>query len=120
MEDINLIYYNNFGIAFQWKRCAVKDFKKTQMVFRNTGLFLTQNELIQFSDQIEMALESSCLCEDCLKNETCRLLLLEAPNPQISFAMSYRELKDIDDLVKGTLFQLNLTKLLKNNTIRNP
>lgn len=119
MEDINTIYYNNFGIAFQWKRCAVKDFRKVQLVFRNTGLFLNISELIHFSNNIETSLESSCQCNDCLKNEACKLLLLEAPNAQTSFAMSYRELNDLDDLVNGTLFQLNLTKLLKNNTTGN-
>ncbi len=43
MEDINTICYNNFGIAFQWKRCETRDFNKIQLVFKNTGLFLKRN-----------------------------------------------------------------------------
>jgi len=119
MDDIITIYYNNFGIAFQWKRCAAKDFKKIQLVFRNTGLFLTENELFQFSKNVEKSIEKSCYCDDCKKNNYYKSLLLEAPNPQTSFAMSYAELKDMQDLLSGTLFQLGLEKLLKNFTINN-
>ncbi len=113
MEDIYTIYYNSFGIAFQWKRCAVKDLKKIQLVFRNTGLFLTQNELVQFSKNIKKSLNQSLKCEDCNNQNSCKSILLEAPNTQTSFAMSYNELKEINDLVNGTCFQLNLNKLLE-------
>ncbi|OEK09534.1 hypothetical protein A8C32_12565 [Flavivirga aquatica] len=112
MNDINTIYYNNFGIAFQWKRGIVKDLKKTQLVFRNTGLFLTQKELIQFSYNIKKCVESCSLGSD-----PCELLFLETLNPQITFAMSHTELKDMQDLIKGTLFQLGLTKILEEFTI---
>lgn len=116
MDDINTIYYNNFGIAFQWKRFAAKDFKKIQIVFRSTGLFLTENELIQFSDNIDKTLGSLCLCDDCLGNDSSKFLL-EAPNPQTSFSMTYFELKEIQDLIKGTLFQLGLLDLLKKQKV---
>ena len=120
MEDINTIYYNKFGIAFQWNGCAAKDSKKIQIVFRHTGLFLTQNELIQFYDNIERTLHGSCLCKDCMEKDSCKLLLLEAPNPQTSFSMSYKELEGVQDLVNGTLFHLGLNKLLKRQMIQLP
>lgn len=41
-------------------------------------------------------------------------MLLEVPNAQTSFAMSYNELKKIDDLVNRTCFQLELNKLIEN------
>ena len=118
MEDINTIYYNNFGIAFQWKKCAVKDIMKIQLVFRETGLFLTTDELIRFSKNIDRSLNSNCSCIDCMEYETCKSILVEAPNPQTTFAMSYKEIQEIQDLVKGTLFQMGLDKILKANTIR--
>ena len=117
MDDINTIYYNKFGITFQWKKWIAKDFKKIQIVFRNTGLLLTQSELIQFSDTIERTLDSACLCNDCMENDSCKLVLLKAPNPQTSFSMTYNELKEIQDLIKGTLFQLGLDILLKKQMI---
>ncbi|WP_299891429.1 hypothetical protein [uncultured Lacinutrix sp.] len=117
MDDINTIYYNDFGIAFQWKRCAIEDYKKIQLVFRNTGLFLSFNELLVFSKNIEKVFSKPSLCKDCKENESCKSLLQEAPNPQISFAVSYIELKSIQDLVKGTLVQLELDNVFKINAI---
>ncbi|MEP1487416.1 MAG: hypothetical protein ABJL44_07630 [Algibacter sp.] len=117
MDDINTICYNNFGIAFQWKRSVAKDFNKIQLVFKNTGLFLKPKELIQFSKNIEYALEKTNSDMNNEKNNTSRLFLLEAPNPQTSFSMTYKELNDVKDLVKGTLFQLELYDFLEHKNI---
>jgi len=117
MEDINILYYNSFGIAFQWKRGAAKDFQKVQMVFRNTGLQFTMDELIKFSEHIEKAYENSRLCKDCKEDKNCRSLLLNTPVSQVSFAMSYAELEEMRDLIGRTLFQLGLDKMLKKNQI---
>lgn len=114
MDDIKIIYYNDFGIAFKWKRCAVKNTKKIQLVFRNTGLLLTPKELIQFSKNIKKSLNQSLKCNECSNQNSCKFMLLEVPNAQTSFAMSYNELKKIDDLVNGTCFQLELNKLIEN------
>ncbi len=112
MDDINTICYNDFGIAFQWKRCAAKDFNKIQLVFKNTGLFLNQSELIQFSQNIELALSKVYSCDNCTEKKPSELFLLEAPNPQVSFAMNHKELMEIQDLMKRTLFLLGLDKFL--------
>lgn len=115
-NDIYKLYHNSLGVAFKWKRSTAKDLKKVQLVFRNTGLFLTPKELIQFSKNIKKTLKEPLCCEEC-GNQNCRkTMLLEAPNPQTSFVMSYDELKQIDDLVEGACFQLNLNKLLENLT----
>lgn len=116
MENINTIYYNNFGIAFQWKRCAVKDFKKIQLVFRNTGLFLTEDELIHFSKNIKDAFYNPALCY-CKENTSCKSLLLQTPNTQTTFAMSYNELQSIADLVDNTIFYIGLNNFLKHKNI---
>ncbi len=117
MDDINTIYYNDFGIAFQWKRFTAKDFNKIQLVFKNTGLFLSPDELIHFYNNIEFALSKVHACDKCTEKKSYDLFLLEAPNPQISFAMSYIELKDIQDLINSTLFQLGLDKLLTKQKV---
>jgi hypothetical protein len=117
MKDINTLYYNDFGIAFKWKRCAAKDIKKIQLVFRNTGLFLTEQELAYFCKQVDNSLNSQSLCSDCKHDESCKSLLLQTPVNQISFAMSIIELKDVQDLIKGTIAQLQLEKMLKTYNI---
>ncbi len=112
MQDINPLYHNWFGVAFQWKRNSVKDILKVQIVFRDTGLLLSKEELIQFSKNIKHAKNNSPLCSDCAHNESCKPLLVDSPAPQITFAMSAKELNGLQDLVEGTLFQMNLNNYL--------
>lgn len=112
MQDIQILYQNELSIAFYWKRCPVEYHKKVQLVFRDTGLLLTKDELIQFSENIERATNSGFLCKDCKNKESCRALLLNTPAPQISFAVSHKELMAVKDLVDATLFQLGLDDLL--------
>lgn len=112
MTDIHPIYHNRFGVAFQWKRNSVKDILKIQIVFRDTGLLLSQEELTQFSKNIKCTKDSSSLCVDCTQNESCKPLLVDSPAPQITFAMNAKELDAVQDLVEGTLFQLNLDNYL--------
>ncbi len=114
MNDVNPIYYNTFGVAFQWKRNTVKNIRKVQLVFRDTGLLLSYQELTQFSKNIKCTRDSGSLCNDCAQNESCRALLLDSPSPQVSFAMNMKELDAIQDLVEGTLFQLNLDNYIKD------
>ena len=113
MDDINPIYTNEFGLAFQWRENANKDMSKVQVVFKDMGLFLSKDELVHFSKNIVHAMETSPLqCKDCQHQEPCRKALLETPASQVTLALTTSELLDIKDLVEGTLFQLNLNSLL--------
>ena len=117
MKDINTIYYNDFGISFQWKRNTAKDIHKIQVVFNNTGLYLTPNEIFDFLNYTKASLKQAPLCEDCEKNKSCKSILLQTPAHQVSFAVSYPELIQIYDLLNGTLFNLGLDNVLKKFTI---
>ncbi|WP_298904563.1 hypothetical protein [uncultured Psychroserpens sp.] len=112
MEDINTIYYNNFGIAFQWKRCAAKDVNKIQLVFRNTGLYFRYEELISFSHCINSAFKEFSQYSGCEANGLCRPIVLQTPCPEVSFAINKTELRGIHDLLKGTLFHLDFDNIL--------
>ena len=114
MQEINPIYNNTFGVAFQWKGSITKDIKKVQLVFRDTGLLLSHEELLQFSKNITFTKKNSPMCTDCTHNESCRALLVDSPAPQVTFALNAKELEAIEDLVKGTLFQLNLDSYLNS------
>ncbi|WP_435182412.1 hypothetical protein [Cellulophaga omnivescoria] len=41
-------------------------------------------------------------------------MLLETPVPQVSLAVSPNELKAINDLIEGTIFQLNIDNFLSD------
>ena len=112
MDEINLIYNNNFGVAFKYNGDSEQHGNKVQLVFRDTGLFVSQQELIQFSKNINQSAENHSLCGSCKKKEVCRSILVESHVPQISFAMNTEELISVKDLVEGTLFQLGLDSYL--------
>ncbi|PCJ95282.1 MAG: hypothetical protein COA50_08695 [Flavobacteriaceae bacterium] len=113
MKDIDPIYSNGFGIAFQWKKGTSVHDEKIQMVFRDTGLLLSKKELLLFAKNIECTKNAHGLCGQCLKSDRdCRALLLDTPAPQVTMAVSQNELSAIQDLVEGTLFNMNLDKLI--------
>lgn len=113
MEDIIPIYSNDFGMAFQWKKNTLKDITKIQIVFKDTGLFITREELMIFSNHILYTLENNYLeCKDCSKKESCRKLLLNTPAYQVTLALDTTELFSMKDLIEGTLFQIDLESYL--------
>ncbi|NAS31023.1 hypothetical protein GTQ40_08590 [Flavobacteriaceae bacterium R38] len=113
MDDIHHLYHNDFGIAFQWKKDALREdsSKKIQLIFRDTGFYLEPEEILLFSKQIKSAKRMHS-CENCDSTPSCRNILLSTPSKHIDLAVSKNELTMIDDLIKGTLFQINLNGFL--------
>ena len=112
MEDIIPIYHNEFGVSFQWKRNVAKDIFKIQLVFKDTGLLLTKNEVEKFSQQVLTTIEKAFLCDSCAENMECKAHIVQTPAAQISLAMNYKEIRALNDLLDGTLFHIELDNLL--------
>lgn len=117
MEHIHTLYHNDFGISFQWKRNVGKNIHKIQLVFRETGVFLSKEELIDFKKEIHNTLSYTRKCNDCNNLHSCRSLLLETPVPQLTFAVNKNDLLSLNDLIEGTLFQLGFNRILNDNYI---
>ncbi|WP_452598644.1 DUF6686 family protein [Pontimicrobium sp. MEBiC01747] len=111
-NEITKIYHNAFGIAFQWKHTSSKQ-GKIQIVFRNMGFYLTPNEIRAFYKHVTEAQEpKNCSC--CSVECNARTILLRTPSTKIDLAVNKQELADVHDLIKGTLFQLDLNNYLNN------
>jgi len=112
MKDIHHIYHNNYGIAFQWKRDIQREgLRKIQLIFRDTGFYLNPEE-IQFFLELVKNSKQMYSCEKCETDKNCKNMLLSTPSKQIDLAVSKNELSMIEDLLKGTLFQINLNSFL--------
>jgi len=114
MQDIHEIYHNNIGIAFQWKKDILKG--KTdciQMVFRNTGFYLTHSEVEEFQNKVKVAYKLN-KCESCSHKNKCNTFLLQTPSDKIDLSVNEKELNLINDLIEGTLFQIELDIFLKD------
>ena len=111
-NDIYKIYHNNFGISFKWKNTnSVERKNKIQIVFRDMGFYLTQKEVITFYKNIyETKNAKGCSC--CTYEKESRCMLLKTPCNKVDIAINKKELNQIEDLIKGTLFQLNLDQYL--------
>ncbi|WBX73874.1 hypothetical protein PG913_01040 [Tenacibaculum pacificus] len=108
MENIIKIYDNKIGISFCWK-----DTSNTlvQIIFRDTGFHLTENQIEEFSEKV-LDSKSQKNCANCPKADNCKSILLQTPSEKVSMAVSQIELGQIDDLLKGTLFQMRMNNYL--------
>ncbi|NQY07822.1 MAG: hypothetical protein HRT68_16895 [Flavobacteriaceae bacterium] len=114
MQDINRIYTNNIGISFQWGKDLEEGItNRFQVIFRDMGFHLSLEDLKDFSDfVVDAKMRTNCTC--CNKAKTCRSILLQTPSHKVDLAVNKEELKGIEDLIRGTIFQIELTDYLKN------
>ncbi len=108
MEDIIKIYENKIGISFQWTHSYSPI---TQIIFRDIGFHLTEEEIEIFLDKT-IDSKTQKRCAECKLGENCKSLLLQTPSNKVSLAVSLIELAQIEELLRGTLFQLRLNNYL--------
>jgi len=112
MQDIYRIYHNSIGIAFQWKKDIKNGNTDTiQLVFRNTGFYLTLEEIKAFYNKVKVSHQLK-QCEGCTKHNKCSSYLLQTPSEKVDLSVSAEELNLISDLIKGTLFQIELNEYI--------
>jgi hypothetical protein len=111
MKEIERIYYNEFGVAFYWKKHNNILRDKIQMVFKETGFYFTYKELVFFAKLIEDSTHENS-CKDCSLKHNCGRFLLKTPFTPVDLAVSFNELTCIKDLVEGALFKINLERYL--------
>lgn len=108
MGIMTQIYGNNIGVAFYWNNSEGAKTEKIQVVFKETGFNLTLSELEYFSKLILESQSRTNCCGDCKAKANCSRFLLQTPAKQIDLAVSIDELEEIQDLVGGTIFKINL------------
>ncbi len=112
MQPIKQIYYNDSGTSFFWRKENEVLTDKVQLIFRETGFYLSRQELKLFQSCIDESYSQNSNCSDCTLKNTCHKFLLKTPCTQVDLAVSMQELKAVKDLVEGTLFKINLDEYL--------
>ncbi len=115
MEDVDIIYNNDFGISFKWKNeIENTDQHHVQLVFKDMGFYLLPEEVVLFSKNIQAAKSREGDCPHCPHSELCeRNILLKSPFQKMDFAVNVSELNEICDLVEGTIFKMRLQYYLE-------
>ena len=108
------LYSNKIGITFQWQKTnnSPRTYKTINLLFNNMGLRFDMVELKVFLQDVEFALNKPIACKGDNPKD-CQSMILETPLSQLSLAMSYNELLLMKDLVAGTLFEIELSSMLK-------
>ena len=108
MEDIFKVYDNEIGIAFKWQSNA----DLIQVIFRDIGFLLSFKEIKLFLNQVLDSKQKE-VCLGCKLGKDCRSMLLKTPSYKVSIAVSLNELDEVEDLLRGTLFQTTLDTYLE-------
>ncbi len=113
MQEIVPIHRNTFGMSFQWKKDIANNvYNKFQLIFRDTGFYLSLEEIEQFSKEVQDAKgRGDCACANSNCTNT-RTILLRTPSFMVDLAVSTEELDLIEELIDGTLFQIKLDKYI--------
>jgi hypothetical protein len=107
MKQVEQLYFNDFGVAFFWKKNGVVLKDKVQLVFRETGFYLSGNEVQDFAVIIDSTFNEMG-CKGCSHKGQCHKFLLKTPLNQVDLAVNHQELIQIKDLVEGALFHAKL------------
>ena len=111
MKHINIIYRNDFGIAFYWEKGKVENGLTAQVVFRDMGFYLTLDELKSFSYQVAASIAQPN-CQNCPNKEDCRSLLLKTPSDKIDLAISRSELFQLQELLDNVIIRVDTQKYM--------
>ncbi len=108
MEQIHQIYMNSLGITFYWEKTEGIIPNRVQLIIKEIGLFLRLTELKDFNYLIDESIAKNSCCENCtLKNANCKFLL-KTPLYPLDLSVTMNELKEIKDLVYGTIFKIEM------------
>ena len=108
MDSVFKIFDNKIGISFKWQ----KDAKLTQVIFRDIGFHISMDEMMIFLEEVELS-KTKQPCSGCRFGDDCRSMLLQTPMSKVTLAVSLNELNQIEELIKGTVFQLELQNYLQ-------
>ncbi|MXN93222.1 hypothetical protein GR160_18490 [Flavobacterium sp. Sd200] len=111
MKEVEQVYYNDFGVAFHWRKEGEVLRDKVQIIFKETGFYFTATQVAKFADIIDQTCQDIS-CSSCCQRAHCHRFLLKTPLNQIDLAVNKAELMQIKDLIDGTLFNLNLMDYL--------
>ncbi len=107
MKQVEQLYFNDFGVAFFWKKNGIILKDKVQLVFKETGFYLSGAEVQQFALLVDDAF-AEIGCAGCCNRGSCHKFLLKTPLNQVDMAVTRSELTQIKDLVEGALFHAQL------------
>ncbi|MFB9053914.1 hypothetical protein ACFFVB_12580 [Formosa undariae] len=112
------IYNNTIGTTYLIKTDldALTGSEKIQLLLGDIAMLLDENELVQLLKTIASA-KKGCSCKECNENHDTKSLIFKSAYSTVHFKSNKTNLVALQDLIKGTLFELELSSILHLNNI---
>ena len=107
---MELLYKNDYGATFKVQNSSNPNCEM-QLIIDTVGLFMSREDLKHLLT-IVLKSHESCSCEECGGSHCDKIW---CANPLIDICLKVNEpiLKKMEDLIKGTLFMLDLDAISK-------
>lgn len=115
IDRIDKIHSNKIGIAF-FDKSEIEDIDFEQdiyLLFNNTILVFNIFELEIFFQDVINTMNNVSESSKGKHSKYYKCIILETPLDQLRLVSSYNDLQLLKDLIKGTLFQIELSGILK-------
>ncbi|NJB83705.1 hypothetical protein [Wenyingzhuangia aestuarii] len=114
MRTLENIYQNNLGTSYRINNTEDNAFLALEI--NKVSFLINDRELSEFVKSTESILNyhSQCTCPPDLKN---KMVIYQAEQTEIRMLLSYNQLLQLKDLLKGTDFKLSMDTLLNKYKI---
>ncbi|UJH66453.1 hypothetical protein [Allomuricauda sp. SCSIO 65647] len=111
---MELIYENSYGASYKIEN-APNPTCKLQMVIDTIGIFMSETDLAHL---LEIVRDSGkpCFCEEC-KGQKCSKIWCNGPFHDMCLKMDESNQAQLEDLILGTQFILNMDQTLEKYSI---
>lgn len=112
---MNLIYKNDYGAIYSLEGAPNPNCSH-QLIIGSIGIYMSLNDLSYLLDIVE-ACHYPCHCENCQGTFPDKIFFPNG-NSEMCLHIDPFILADLEDLIKQTQFELNITQTLKGFKIR--
>ncbi len=119
MNYLEPVYHNNIGATYILKdeiEESITSFEKIQLQLGDIAIILDQQEMKNLLVIIDSA-KKGCQCDDCGKTNPFKTIKCDTPLAVISFKSTKQNIEGLENLIKGTIFQLEMNSILDLNDI---
>lgn len=112
---MELIYQNGYGASYSTKNDYNTGYQ-LQLIIGSIGVFLSREDINDLQTVIEKSRAEGCNCDTC-GEKTHNSIWKYTYLADVRLKIDYISIDLLEDLIKGTQFQLNMNTTLKQNQI---
>ena len=118
MNFLDPIYNNNSGTAYAIRSSMCDDdaYTKIQLQLGDIAILMDFNEVKSFLKIIKSA-KKRCSCPNCVKDGRYKVIKCDTAYAEIKLKVTPVIMRDLEELVKGILFESQMSQLLNDNNI---